>query len=166
MKKRSVSLAVLLSLALMCMTLASCDLFGVDSDDTGTTGTGSGQKHKLESDNDFDNPDYADEEDEAVVIAVQHNEEDFYGRWSVKSDKAEYLYGNVDLKIRDDHTWSGNITEEDFHGKWQAGSNGIIIKDTEGIIHWNLYFTSNGQLVFKDMDDPDTTPLVLIRTGN
>ena len=109
---------------------------------------------------DFDDPAYQWEEDGAELISVPHKKEDFIGNWKATSNQAEYLWGNVDLKIREGGKWSGNITEEDLHGKWFSDGTGIILKDSEKIINWRLYFTPDNILVFEEIEEPgDATVL-------
>lgn len=110
---------------------------------------------------DLNDPAFKNEEDGAEPVSVKHDEEDFMGKWSATSEHAKFLFGNVDLKISDDGSWSGNITEENFSGKWKYDGTGIVIKSDDGLINYSLFFVTDGTLMFNDNDDPDMTPLVL-----
>lgn len=110
-----------------------------------------------------DDPVLDNESDEAELTLVGHEEKDFYGSWSATSEQAHYLFGNVDLVINEDGTWSGNIVEEDFSGKWTYEDSTLMIKSSDELINWQLFFVEDGSLMFKDLDDPDLTPLVLRR---
>ena len=105
--------------------------------------------------NDFEDPAYDNEVEGAEIVSAPRKEDSFVGTWVAPSDKAEYLYGNVNLKINEDHTWNGNITDEAFHGRWMPYQSGIIIKDTEGAINWMLFYTSDGTLMFSEVKDPE-----------
>ena len=157
MNKKILSAALVLLMALSSLTFASCDLFGIGDD----SDSGSGSGTQTQSDSDFDDPAFENEMDGAELVVVPHKEKDFYGKWATASQQAEYLFGNVELKIDKDGSWSGNITDEKFKGKWQYTDSGLRIKDKEGIINWELFFVEDGSLMFKDLDDPDLTPLVL-----
>ena len=111
-------------------------------------------------DNDFENPAYSNEEDGAEVVTKAHDKEDFIGTWEATSKRAAYLYGNINLKINEDGTWKGNITEENFHGNWRYDGSGIIIKDSEAIINWRLFYATDGTLMVENNEEPGD-PLVL-----
>ena len=116
-------------------------------------------------DNDFEDPAYSNEEDGAEVVEMPHAEEDFIGIWQAPSDRAAYLWGNVNLKINEDGTWKGNITEEPFHGKWKYDGSGIVIKSSDTLIDWRLYYAADGSLVFENNEERGD-PLVLKPGGN
>ena len=152
MNKYKISLLLCVCMV-FSFTFSAC--FGSDDDET----VGEKLKRPLaqEPKSDFDDPAYENEQDGAEIVPTAHEEEDFIGKWKATSDYAEYMYGNVSLTINSDHTWKGNITDENFSGKWSAGNPGIFIRDTGGIIEWNLFFVADGNLVFKNLDDPDVT---------
>lgn len=159
MKSRYLSL--LASILIVVFLMSGCSLLGGGEESEGSEQSNT-QIEKKETD--FDNPDYLAEQDGAKIVSVSHPEEDFIGKWEARSDYSEYLYGNVSLTINSNHTWNGNITNENFAGKWAVGKPGIFIKDTEGIIEWNLFFIDDGNLVFKNLDDPEVT-IVLSKAG-
>ena len=108
----------------------------------------------------FEDEDYMNEDDGAELITTPHDESDYVGKWVAPSERAEYLYGNVNLKLNDDHSWSGNITEENFKGRWAYDGKQVVIKSSDRIIHWNLFYVADGNLMCDDLDDPGK-PLVL-----
>ena len=71
-------------------------------------------------DNDFEDPAFENEADGAEVVTMPHDEKDFIGAWQAPSEQAKYLWGNINLRIKEDGTWTGNITEESFHGRWKS----------------------------------------------
>ena len=149
MKNRFAAIIVLL-----CLLLTACS---VTEGEVDPSGGGTAQNNQQNTRNDFDNPDYENEEDGVEAAPVQKDEDSFVGSWHAPSDKAEYLYGNVNLTISEDHTWTGNITGENFNGHWQSSGSGIVIKSNDGVIDWSLYFTSGDTLMFSDNDMPEKT---------
>ena len=115
--------------------------------------------------NDFEDPAYSNEEDGAEVVTMPHDEKDFVGMWQAPSERAKYLWGNINLKINEDGTWKGNITEENFRGRWQYDGSGIVIKSNDTLIYWKLFFAQDGTLMCQDMDNEDD-PVVLKPGGN
>ena len=154
MNKKLLSVFLILLLSLSAFAFTSCSLFGGEDERDDSYST-------EETLPDLDDPALVNEEDGAEPVTVTHDEEDFVGKWSATSEHAQFLFGNVDLKINEDGTWSGNITEEKFSGKWHYNGTGITIKDNGGLINFNLFFVQDGTLMFKDNDDPDMAPLVL-----
>ena len=116
-------------------------------------GTGTLDNELETGKSDFDDPAYLNEDDGAEPLTVTHEEADFYGNWEGTSERVAYLFGNVNLSIREDGTWKGNVTETDLKGKWKYDGKQIIIKDTEGLVYWRLYYTSDGNLLFEDLED-------------
>lgn len=100
------------------------------------------------------------EVEDATIVSRTATEDEFYGTWSAISEKAEYLYGNIDLKINEDKTWKGNVTEISLKGKWKPYQGGIRIKDSDGLIDWKLYFTMDNVMLMEDLEDPGN-PIVL-----
>lgn len=158
MNNRIISGAMVFLMLSASLMFTACDLFGTD-DDSDADGGSSGVVR--EQPDDYDDPAYDNEADEAELVEIPHEKDDYIGSWSAMSEQAKYLFGNVDLKIYKDGNWSGNITEESFNGKWKYTNSSVIIVDSEGIIRWRLFFVSDGSLMFEDLDDPDLTPLVL-----
>ena len=105
-------------------------------------------------DNDFEDPAFSNEEDGAEPITMPHDEKDFVGIWQAPSERAKYMWGNINLKINEDGTWKGNITEENFHGKWKYDGSGIIIKSSDTIINWRLFYASDGTLMCEEVEEP------------
>lgn len=157
MKKRIISAAMIFLLVLSSGLFSACSLFGSDDDSDAADGSAGFDREA----SDFDDPAYDNESDEAELVTMPHEKEDYIGAWSAMSEQSKYLFGNVDLKIYEDGNWSGNITEENFNGKWRYTNSSVMITDTEGLIRWRLFFVADGSLMFEDLDDPDLTPLVL-----
>ena len=104
---------------------------------------------------------YLDKEiEDAEIVAREASDDEFYGSWTAPSEKAEYLYGNIDLTIKSNRTWKGNVTNISLKGTWEPYEGGIHIKDKEGLINWKLYFTDDNVMLMEDLDDPGN-PIVL-----
>ena len=114
-----------------------------------------------EDDKIVDDPALENEVEDAVILPIKHDEEDFIGNWRAVSEQAEYLYGKVYLKINEDGTWKGSVTDEPLKGKWKTYDQGIAIKDDQGLVYWKLYYGADGVLMFQDIEDPDVGPIVL-----
>ncbi len=106
-----------------------------------------------EEGNDFDNPAYDNEMEDAEVKETNAAEDAFYGKWTATSNRAHYLYGNIDLEIKNDGSWTGNITEEDYSGTWSY--NGEYITLESDLVNCDLFFAEDGQLMFRDHTFPD-----------
>ena len=63
---------------------------------------------------------FEEEADGAEITTQKADVKDFMGSWEATSGQAKYQYGNVDFTIKEDGTWTGNITDEDFEGKEQV----------------------------------------------
>lgn len=166
-KKLSVLLVLILSLALTLMVSCAKDDDDEDIGGAGNTGQETETVNGIE-DVESDEVSESVERDPALdkevegarIRRVKSKPEKFFGSWQAVSEKAEFLYGNVDLHINEDGTWTGNVTEIDLEGKWTKNSKGITIKDKEGLINWDLFYTGDGTLMFDDNEDPDN-PVVL-----
>ena len=106
-----------------------------------------------EEGNDFDNPEYANEQEGAVVNEKAAAESDFIGKWSANSNHAHYLYGNIDLEIKEGGKWSGNITEDDYEGTWTYNDKYITLESK--LVNCDLFFAEDGQLMFRDHSFPE-----------
>ena len=165
MRKKMISILLIASLLLSSMALAACKKSSDDEEKAASVDIDE-LAEEVESEDDYvdpdpDDPAYDNELDGAEPVMTAHDENDFYGKWSATSERAHYVFGNVDLVISDDGTWSGNIVEEDFSGKWEYKDSSLYITSSDDLIKWNLFFVEDGSLMFKDLDDPDLAPLVL-----
>lgn len=93
-----------------------------------------------------------EDEDEGIELETQEVGTDFfYGTWIAETDRAKYMYGNVEITINEDGTWDGNITEEIVHGKWKTYGEGI--KLTSELIPFYMSYSSNNNVVLRETDD-------------
>ena len=151
-RTRYISLLILILSIAVC-SFTACSMFGGSEEEPAPSGGSGTEAASEEEDTDFDHPEYANEQEEADVKEKKSPPEDFVGRWTAKSDRAEYLYGNIDLTISESGKWSGNITEEDFSGDWEYNGTGITL--SSDIINADLFFATDGVLMFRDADNPE-----------
>ena len=101
------------------------------------------------------------EADEAVIERVEADESDFYGTWVAKSDRAQYLYGNIEVTVKEDGTWTGNITDEELSGKWTAKGDHLHMNND--LFSFDLAFDKYGALIFIDSEAEDDINIVLTK---
>ena len=82
----------------------------------------------------------------------------FIGSWTAPSDRAKYLYGNVDIKVKEDGTWSGNITGENLSGKWSEKGDCLLMKSD--LITFELARDTSGKVIMIDKKKEVNTVLV------
>ena len=116
-------------------------------------------------DNDFEDLAYDNEADGAELVTMPHDEKDYIGTWQAPSEQAKYLWGNINLRIKEDGTWTGNITEESFHGRWKYDGSGIIIKSSDTLIYWKLFYVQDGTLMCQDQENDDEAVVLKPGTG-
>ena len=106
-----VALVVLAAIVALVFGLKSAGGSKTDSD-----APAEGAEDVVESDVMDNGISFDEEEEGADIVKVEAPDEDFYGTWTATSGMALYLYGNIDITIKEGGTWSGNITEEDMSG--------------------------------------------------
>lgn len=168
MRKKIISILLIASLLLSSMALAACKKSAEeDAEEVETTDIdelieeAEGDEEEFDGPSDSEDPAYDNEADGAEIVQVSHEEADFYGDWSAKSQTAHHLFGNADFSIKKDGTWTGNIVDEDFQGKWTYADGEITIKSDDDLINYKLFFVEDGNLMFQDQDNPDMIALVL-----
>lgn len=93
--------------------------------------------------------DFDEEEEGAEIVKAEAPDEDFYGTWTATSGMALYLYGNIDITIKEGGTWTGNITEEDLSGTWTRDGVDLHVVSDDGDIDFLFAFTEDGKLVMQ-----------------
>lgn len=78
------------------------------------------------------------------------DKKNFFGSWSATSEKAKYFYGNLDISINEDGTFTANITEEDISGTWTKTDYGIHF-DSESF--YGIMYYGDGCKMILDEDD-------------
>ena len=101
---------------------------------------------------------FEEEADGAEITTQKADVKDFMGSWEATSGQAKYQYGNVDFTIKEDGTWTGNITDEDFEGNWEESGDGISLKND--LFEFKLAFTDKGVLIMQYDPEDETGELV------
>ena len=104
---------------------------------------------------------YVEEEDDASIKIVPSKTSNFFGTWTTTSDKAQFLYGDIVVEIKEDGTWKGSITGEPLSGTWD--NKGDHLRLNNDLFSFSLAFTDTGTLLFIDDEAEDVINLVLSR---
>lgn len=95
----------------------------------------------------------ADPKDVAKAKTLNQSAESFIGKWTVTSDEAKDLYGNLEITINDDGTFDGNVTGEDISGTWTKTDEGIAYKCD--LMKGSMYYGDFGKMVIEDNENGD-----------
>ena len=169
-------LAILLSLLISsAMILAGCfGNLGSDGGDSKKVDKEVSEGEQLSEDEideliseDYDNGIVFDEEMDGYKVQISKEPATkFVGKWEATSGNAHYLLGNLDLNIKADGTWKGNVTDEDISGTWTEKDGGIELKCNDPNINFGglLAFTPEGTLIysyypFENSEEPNTIVL-------
>ena len=161
---------LLISLCLiMSLCMISCGIFS-DKDD-GSAGSSGSASESSDTDEDFEDPTEVDydngivfeeEGDEAVVRLIKTDPAKFVGKWEATSGQSLYQYGNVDITVKANGTWKGNISEEELSGKWVQHDKGIYL--TSDLFNIQLDYTDEDVMIMSYQPDPEDDPTYVIRT--
>ena len=169
MKRRSLSLFMII--VLTAFLAASCSsLFGAEEEpvpesDSNTPST----SHESFDDDEIagDTVDLEDDpflqEDETNDIRFEQEQEGtkiervasdpakFAGKWTATSDQAAFFYGNVDIVINSNGSWTADITGEKLGGQWKAVDDHIHMDDSSSLnFDFDLAFDKNGVLIMTE----------------
>lgn len=149
-------MAVLMTLCL-CLSFTACGNKGDSSEDVDS----GDYIEEIGNGISFD-----EEAEDAEIVKADADDSKFYGSWQTTSDYASYLYGNINITIKEDGTWSGNITDTDMTGTWKRDGQDLVI--TNEYIDLSLCFTENGTLVMQrnlsaEDEDPEMVNTVLVK---
>ena len=73
-----------------------------------------------------------------------------------------YQYGNVDIEVKEDGTWSGNVSREPLTGKWSETDEGLHL--TSDLFDCDLMFTEDNVLVMRYSPNEDGEYLTTVLT--
>ena len=104
---------------------------------------------------------FDEEGDGASVETVKKDVSDFYGEWEATSDQAHYLYGSIDITVKEDGTWEGEITEEPLNGTWEDMGDHLHMNND--IFSFDLAYSNGGNLMMIDTDSDDVIYTVLTK---
>ena len=105
--------------------------------------------------------DYSEEDDEYEIQKKESAASDYFGTWIATSDKAEYLYGNVEITVNEDKSWTANITGLDLDGDWE--DNGDSLHMNNELFSFDLAFSESGNLILIETNNGDEITTVLSR---
>ena len=154
----------------MVFGATSCSLFGEDSDpqisgDAAITNQNDGDDAEAEDEeftmHEGDGVFHQEEVDGAEIEKIKSDPEDFVGKWVGTSDRAVLLYGNVELDIKSDHTWTGNITDEKLKGTWKDKGGYLHMKND--LFSFDLVFDKPGNLLLVESDGENEIYTVLTK---
>ena len=94
---------------------------------------------------------FKEEDDDAHLAFVGKDVEDYVGSWTATSDKAIYLYGNLDVTVNADGTWTGNVTGENIGGKWEQVGDRLHM-DNE-LFSFDMAYESSGKMILIETGD-------------
>ena len=118
---------------------------------------------QAEGTEDYDNGIYFDEEaDGAEIVAKKKSSDEFVGSWKATSGQSIYQYGNVDIEVKEDGTWSGNVSREPLTGKWSETDEGLHL--TSDLFDCDLMFTEDNVLVMRYSPNEDGEYLTTVLT--
>ena len=118
---------------------------------------------QAEGTEDYDNGIYFDEEaDGAEIVAKKKSSDEFVGSWKATSGQSIYQYGNVDIEVKEDGTWSGNVSGEPLTGKWSETDEGLHL--TSDLFDCDLMFTEDNVLVMRYSPNEDGEYLTTVLT--
>lgn len=101
------------------------------------------------------------ESDDAVFEKKEADESAYYGAWEATSDLALYLYGSIDILVKEDGTWEGHITGEPLGGKYDYLGDHMHMNDD--LFSFDLAFDQDGNLIMIDTDSDDEIHIVLTK---
>lgn len=168
MKRLSV---LFISIVISVFMLSACSLFGNNASEPVTdqdpASSSSGVGNEIDPNAEIiEQPEgngiiFREEDDGKVVKKVKSAPEKYFGDWKATSDKSIYLYGNVDIRVNSDGTWSGNITDEKLTGTWE--NEGDHLHLTSELFNFDLAFDSKGTLFLIETGEDATFNTVLTR---
>lgn len=160
--------SLLLLICLIICTSCSCSIFEKDSsaenvpeaEEQSDVGDGFSIE---DEDEEYSGISFEEEADEYVLQKKHSKASDFVGTWVSTSDKSTYLYGNVELKINKNGSWTGNITEEKLKGTWKFNKDTMHMKDVVLEFEFDLAFNKDGNLIMVESAEDGNINTVLTR---
>ena len=72
------------------------------------------------------------------------------------------MYGNIDLKITADGSWTGNVAGEDISGKWTFEDPTLTLSSE--LFNATLSFTKDGKLILQEIREDSDEPINTVLT--
>ena len=150
---------------MICMSFAACSSSSDESDDKSEEIPIENQidpnaeiTYMPESNGIF----FEEEVEDAELNMVASDVSAYVGTWEATSDQALYFYGNIDLTVNSDGTWTGNFTEEDFEGTWEDMGDHLHMESTR-LLKFDLAFEDSGKLILIETGDDYVLKSVLTK---
>ncbi|MBR3124358.1 MAG: hypothetical protein IKF42_02875 [Mogibacterium sp.] len=164
MKKKYISLLLIFMLAFVMFTACS-----KKSDETANAPSGEvyeSAEGLVDEEGNLVEPEtngisFAEEDENAKIKIVEKDPSEFYGSWTATSDKAIYLYGNIDITVNPDGTWTGDITGEKLGGKWEQVGDHLHMEDP--LFSFDLAYEASGKLLLVETGDDGNFNTVLTK---
>ncbi len=102
---------------------------------------------------------YPEEVEGAVIEKVETDPAKYVGKWEGKSFNAVELYGNLEITVNKNGTWSANITDDKLNGTWE--DKGDHLHMTSDQFSFDLAFDKEGALVMIEGEGDDELHTVL-----
>lgn len=107
---------------------------------------------------------FEEEGEGAVIEKVESDASAYFGEWEATSDMALYLYGSIEITVKEDGTWEGKITGEPLGGTWEDMGDHLHMNDTLAeLFDFDLAFDKGGHLILIDTDNDDEIYTVLTK---
>ena len=147
-KKTILSLLFALMLS-MAMIFAGCGSSGDDSATVSDDPSDIPDEVSLMDDPEWTQPN--DPKLESKAEKLNAEPENFYGTWESTSADAENLYGNLEITIKENGTFTANITGDDYTGKWHKIDGGI--EYNHELFSGKIYYGPTCVLTFEEFND-------------
>lgn len=154
---------IMLSLT-MALSLGACSIFSDGGSGDSSDRPDSEDLTPEEMEELYDNGIEFEEEVEGAKLHFKSSKpDDFYGSWESTSGQSIYMYGNIDLKIAADGSWSGNVADEDIKGTWKFKDPALVLSSE--LFNASLSFTDDGKLILQEIrDDESGEPINTVLT--
>ena len=93
------------------------------------------------------------EAEDAELTFKESEKKDFVGTWTADSGQSVYMYGNVELDIKKDGTWTGNIAGEDLKGTWEMDESSAVLESD--LFNASLSYTDKNVLIMQEDREGD-----------
>lgn len=153
MNKKLKTLLVVVFSLMMMLSFAAC---GSSDEESTDTDSNANNETKQVSQEDLEGAEKAAEDG---VIKVDVPTRNFMGTWTADSAKAEHLFGNLTITLKDDNTWTGIVTDENLYGTWEEKDFGVHLYDEVELWECDLFYTDKDNFVLNE----DGIKIVLTR---
>lgn len=94
---------------------------------------------------------YDQELEGSEIERVRTEPSQFVGKWTITSDRAIYMYGNLDLVVNSNGSWAAKVTDEKLGGTWKDEGDHIHLDDTSSLdFDMDLAFDKSGALILTE----------------